>query len=137
MIRSVEPGCAATVEMQLTDGVLSFYWTFEDLAESRSRITQRLALSTESAALVAQASVLEQSVPQGMNKVDVGNRGRSQGTEAGRVMSGRQTAGSIEAFHKINNLHSRPLPEAQARRANYLDNRGSTSARHLVGFSQL
>jgi hypothetical protein len=55
--------------MQLPDGVLSFNWTFEDLAESRSRITQRLTLSTESAALVAQASMLEHSVPQGMNKL--------------------------------------------------------------------
>lgn len=51
------------------DGVVSFNWTFEDLSETRSRITQRLALSTESAALVAQASMLEQTVPQGMSKL--------------------------------------------------------------------
>jgi hypothetical protein len=69
VIRYVEPGCAATIVMQLPDAVVSFTWTFEDLSETRSRITQRLALSTESAALVAQTSVLEQSVPQGMQKL--------------------------------------------------------------------
>jgi hypothetical protein len=72
VIRSVEPGCAATIEMQLPYGILSFHWTFEDLSETRSRITQRLVLSTESAALLAQASTLEQSVPQGMNKLIAG-----------------------------------------------------------------
>jgi hypothetical protein len=66
VIRYVEPGCAATIEMQLPEGVISFHWTFEDLSETRSCITQRLALLTESAALIAQASMLEQSVPQGM-----------------------------------------------------------------------
>ena len=80
VIRYVEPGYAATIEMQLPDGVVSFNWTFEDLSEARSRITQRLVLSTESAALVAQASVLEQTVPQGMNKLiatieDASNQG--------------------------------------------------------------
>ena len=69
LIRYVEPGYAATIEMQLPDGVLSFNWTFEDLPETRSRITQRLVLSTASPALVAQARVLEQTVPQGMSKL--------------------------------------------------------------------
>ena len=69
LIRYVEPGCAATIEMQLPDGVVSFHWTFEDLLETRSRVTQRLVLSTASAALVAQARVLEQTVPQGMSKL--------------------------------------------------------------------
>jgi hypothetical protein len=68
VIRYVEAGCAATIEMRVPDGLLSFNWKFEDLSEMRSRITQRLALSTESAALVAQASLLEQSVPHGMEK---------------------------------------------------------------------
>ena len=69
VIRYVEPGCAATIEMELPDGTISFNWTFEDLSETRSRITQRLVLSTESAALVEQAKMLEQSVPQGMSKL--------------------------------------------------------------------
>ena len=38
VIRYVEPGYAATIEMQLPDGILSFNWTFEDLSETRSRI---------------------------------------------------------------------------------------------------
>jgi hypothetical protein len=69
LIRYVEPGCAATIEMQLPDGVVSFHWTFEDLLETRSRITQRLVLSTASSSLVAQARVLEQTVPHGMSKL--------------------------------------------------------------------
>ena|SRR5689334_17137012 len=69
VIRYVEPGCAATIEMQLPDGVVSFHWTFEDLSETRSRITQRCVLSTANSALVAQARVLEQTVPQGMMKL--------------------------------------------------------------------
>ena len=69
VIRYVEPGYAATIEMQLPDGVISFCWTFEDLPEKRSLVTQRLELSTARAALVAQARVLEQTVPQGMSKL--------------------------------------------------------------------
>jgi hypothetical protein len=77
VIRSVEPECAATIEMQLPDGVISFHWTFEDLSGTRSRITQRLVLSTASEGLVAQASVLEQTVPQGMNKLTAAIEGAS------------------------------------------------------------
>jgi hypothetical protein len=69
IIRDVEPDRAATIEMQLPDGLLSFHWVFENLAETRTRITQRLAISATNAALVAQASLLEQSVPLGMNKL--------------------------------------------------------------------
>jgi hypothetical protein len=69
VIRYVEPGYAATIEKQLPDGVVSFNWTFENLPETRSRVTQRLVLSTASPALVAQARVLEQTVPQGMSKL--------------------------------------------------------------------
>jgi hypothetical protein len=80
----VEPGCAATIDMELPDGTLSFNWTFEDLSETRSRITQRLVLSTASPALVAQARVLEQSVPQGMNRLieaieDASDRKQNEG----------------------------------------------------------
>ena len=65
----VDPDRAATIEMQLTEGVLSFRWEFEDLTESRTRITQRLILSTTNASLVAQATLLEQTTPLGMNKL--------------------------------------------------------------------
>jgi len=69
IIRRVDPDRSATIEMQLTEGVLSFRWEFEDLTESRTRITQRLILSTTNASLVAQASLLEQTTPVGMNKL--------------------------------------------------------------------
>jgi hypothetical protein len=69
IISHVDPDRAATIEMQLTEGVLSFRWEFEDLTESRTRITQRLILSTTNASLVAQASLLEQTTPVGMNKL--------------------------------------------------------------------
>jgi hypothetical protein len=51
--------------MQVPDSTLSFHWLFEDCSEARTRITQRLTLLTTNADLVAQASVLEQSVPLG------------------------------------------------------------------------
>ena len=55
--------------MQLPDGLLSARWEFEDLTEGRTRITQRLMLSTASTVLVAQATVLEQTTPAGMGKL--------------------------------------------------------------------
>src|SRR6516225_797396 len=69
IIRHVDPDRSATIEMQLSDGLLSFHWEFQDLTEIRTRITQRLILSTTNAALVAQASLLEQTTPVGMNKL--------------------------------------------------------------------
>jgi len=69
IISHVDPDRAATIEMQLTEGVLSFRWEFEDRTESRTRITQRLILSTTNASLVAQATLLEQTTPGGMNKL--------------------------------------------------------------------
>lgn len=58
--------------MQLPDAVLSFHWMFEELSEDRLRITQRLALSGANAkSFVAQASMFEQSVPEGMKRVAI------------------------------------------------------------------
>jgi hypothetical protein len=57
IIRHVEPGRAATIEMQLPDGVLSSHWDFEDLTENRTRLTQRLVLSATDAALVYSGEV--------------------------------------------------------------------------------
>jgi hypothetical protein len=70
VIRQVSADREATIEMQLPGATLSFYWTFEDLSEDRTRITQRLVLSGSNAeAFVAQASMLEQGVPAGMTKL--------------------------------------------------------------------
>jgi hypothetical protein len=60
----------ATIDMQLPGAILSFQWKFESLFEDRTRITQRLTLSGANAeALVAQASMLEKSTPEGMEKL--------------------------------------------------------------------
>jgi hypothetical protein len=70
VIRDVVAGREAIIEMQLTDAIVSFYWKFETLTEDTSRITQRIVLSgPNAAAFVAQAGILEQSVPEGMRKL--------------------------------------------------------------------
>jgi len=69
VIRYVDPGQAATIEMQLPDSTVSFHWRFDGLSEMRTRITQRLTLLTQNTDLVAEAGFLEQTVPQGMSKL--------------------------------------------------------------------
>jgi hypothetical protein len=70
VIRDVVEGHEATIEMQLTDAILSFRWKFESLTENTSRISQHLALSgPNAAAFVAQAGMLEQTTPEGMKKL--------------------------------------------------------------------
>lgn len=72
VIRDLRSDREATIEMQLPDAVLSFHWMFEELSEDRLRITQRLALSGANAkSFVAQASMFEQSVPEGMKRVAI------------------------------------------------------------------
>ena len=67
VIRDLKADREATIEMQLTDTILSFHWAFENLSEDRTRITQRLVLSGRNAkSFVAQANILEQSAPAGM-----------------------------------------------------------------------
>jgi hypothetical protein len=60
----------AIIDMQLPGAILSFQWKFESLSEDRTRITQRMTLSGANApVLVAQASTLEKSTPEGMAKL--------------------------------------------------------------------
>jgi len=60
----------AIIDMQLPGAILSFQWRFDSLSEDRTGITQRLTLSGANAgALVAQASILEKSTPEGMDKL--------------------------------------------------------------------
>ena len=67
VIRDLKADREATIEMQLTDAILSFHWAFENPSEDRTRITQRLVLSGPNAkSFVAQANILEQSAPAGM-----------------------------------------------------------------------
>ena len=73
LIREVVKGSRtdeAIIDMQLPGALLSFQWKFESLSEDRTRITQRQTLSGANAeALVAQASMLEKSTPEGMEKL--------------------------------------------------------------------
>jgi hypothetical protein len=60
----------AIIDMQLSDAILSFHWKFESLSEYRTRMTQRLTLSGANAeALIAQASILEKTVPEGVARL--------------------------------------------------------------------
>jgi len=69
-IREVVEGCAARIEMEVMSAVVAFEWSFEDCGEQRTRITQRIELRGVGAvALVEQAKMLEQGVPQGMAKL--------------------------------------------------------------------
>jgi hypothetical protein len=70
LLREVDPGRGATIEMELPGAILYFVWIFEEASARRTRITQRLALSGEAAgSLVGQARVMEQSVPDGMKRI--------------------------------------------------------------------
>ena len=70
IIRDLKPEREATIEMQLPDAILSFHWSFEELSENKTLITQRLVLSGPGAkSLVAQANKMEVSAPEGMKKV--------------------------------------------------------------------
>jgi hypothetical protein len=70
VIREVVDGCSALIEMDVMGAVVAFEWSFEAFDGRRTRITQRISLSGAGVdALVDQARVLEQSVPQGMQKL--------------------------------------------------------------------
>ena len=70
VIRDLKANREGTIEMQLPGAILSFHWTFENLHEDRTRITQRLVLSGPNAkSFVAQANILEQSAVAGMKKL--------------------------------------------------------------------
>jgi hypothetical protein len=69
-IREVVEGQAARIEMDRLGAVVAFDWNFEELDVERTRITQHIRLSGAGAgALVEQAKMLEQSVPQGMARL--------------------------------------------------------------------
>jgi hypothetical protein len=50
-IRDVRRGESFTIDMPLDGAVLSFEWTFEPVLSCRTRITQRITLSGENAAI--------------------------------------------------------------------------------------
>jgi len=70
VIRQVSEGREAIIDLQLPDAIFTFHWTLECLTDNQTRITQHLQLSGVAAAsLVEQASVLEQTTPDGMKKL--------------------------------------------------------------------
>jgi hypothetical protein len=70
VIREVQPGTAASIEMQLAGAVLRFDWRFDELPAHRTRITQRLTLAGENAAGYRDKVVIfESSVPEGMKRL--------------------------------------------------------------------
>ena len=70
VIREVVEGRSARIEMDVMPAVVAFDWGFEELDGRRTKITQRIRLSGGGAeAMVEQAKMLEQSVPQGMQKL--------------------------------------------------------------------
>ena len=87
VIRQVVQGRSARIEMDVMPALVAFDWRFEELDGRRTKITQRIRLSGGGAeAMVEQAKMLEQSVPQGMQKL-AGNMERKwawQGSEEKR-----------------------------------------------------
>ena len=70
VIREVEQGCGALIEMDFAGAKLTFRWRFLKLATERTEITQRIALSGEgSAGLIKPAKAMELSVPEGMKRI--------------------------------------------------------------------
>jgi hypothetical protein len=73
VVRDVEEGRAATIELGLPNAVFCFQWRFDDVEGSegkRTRISQRLVLSGEDAGLfVEQAKVMGQTAPDGVRKM--------------------------------------------------------------------
>jgi hypothetical protein len=69
VIRGVEQGSAALIEMDVEGATVRFHWTFAELAEDRTKITQRITLRDGSEELVGQARMLDQTVPDGMKRI--------------------------------------------------------------------
>ena len=70
LIREIVDGREAVIEMEAMSATVQFRWTFEELANEWTRITQTIHLFGEGdKKLVEQARVLEQSAPQGMARI--------------------------------------------------------------------
>lgn len=70
VVRQIEEGRGARIEMEVMGATVTFEWRFEEVAERRTKITQTIGLSGPGAEkLVDQAKVLEQSAPEGMKRL--------------------------------------------------------------------
>jgi Polyketide cyclase / dehydrase and lipid transport len=67
----VEPPCHTLIEMQLADAVLRFDWTFDELTDNRTRVTQHVMLDGPNGA--AYLPLMEQhfapNIAQGMERI--------------------------------------------------------------------
>jgi hypothetical protein len=70
-IREVSPYNAATIEMQLKGAALLFDWRFVKLADGRTKLTQRVALTGVNADVYLSQvkSTFPARLPEGMNKL--------------------------------------------------------------------
>jgi len=70
VIREVQQGSGALIEMDFAGAKVTFRWRFVELAAERALITQRIELSGEgSAGLMKPAKAMELSVPEGMKRI--------------------------------------------------------------------
>jgi hypothetical protein len=71
LIREVTPPNAATIEISLDGAALSFDWRFVDLADGRTRLTQRIVLKGEKADIYLSQvkAAFTANLPDGMNKL--------------------------------------------------------------------
>jgi hypothetical protein len=70
VIREVEEGRGARIEMEVADAVVAFQWGLNELANERTKLIQTVSLSGAGAeSLAGQAKMLETTVPDGMKKL--------------------------------------------------------------------
>jgi len=62
----VEPPCHTMIEMKLSEAVLRFDWTFEELVEKQTRLTQHVKLEGPNAE--AYVPLMEQHIAPNMGK---------------------------------------------------------------------
>ncbi|MFP5264403.1 MAG: SRPBCC family protein [Blastocatellia bacterium] len=71
VLKEVEAGEQAIIEVALDGATLRFHWRFEDIDGGGTRITQRVSLSGANAELVARqaAPEFQRGIPQGMERL--------------------------------------------------------------------
>ena len=70
-IRDVRPGTSFIIDVPLDGAVLSFEWLFEALSEQRTRITQRIVVAGDNAAVYVQQvqAGFGSNLPDGMKRI--------------------------------------------------------------------
>lgn len=70
VIREVEEGRGARIEMELMGAVVAFRWGLEEIGMERTRLVQQVSLTGSGAeALAGEAKMLEMTIPEGMKKL--------------------------------------------------------------------